>query len=247
MDRRQMLASLLAGAVLLPAAPSLAEGALPKAFFDVNINGEFAGRIVVELFGDVPAGASRFSALAEGAGGVDYRLSKFNGVLPTYIRNDGVKSLSYSATEVSPIAEGDLLEPLMDEIDKQTRSHDRAGLVSLTVREKEARPTKERLVAKDGKLITVLEVAGEAPNGTQFCITTAPSPELDATNLIIGQVVEGAELLDRISKLPVNKPRDSNPYFQAGKAVGDKRAITAERAFYRPFQKVVVAKSGTIA
>lgn len=31
---------------------------------------------------------------------------------------------------------------------------------------------------------------------------------------------------------------------QAGKAMGDKRAVTAERAFYRPFQKVVVATSG---
>ncbi len=31
---------------------------------------------------------------------------------------------------------------------------------------------------------------------------------------------------------------------QAGKAMGDKRAVTAERAFYRPFQKVVVAASG---
>jgi hypothetical protein len=33
---------------------------------------------------------------------------------------------------------------------------------------------------------------------------------------------------------------------QAGKAMGDKRAVTAERAFYRPFQKVVVAGSGVL-
>lgn len=39
-----------------------------------------------------------------------------------------------------------------------------------------------------GKLVTLKEQAGEAPNGTQFMITTGPAPELDATNLIIGQV-----------------------------------------------------------
>lgn len=39
-----------------------------------------------------------------------------------------------------------------------------------------------------GKLVTLKEQAGEAPNGTQFMITTGPTPELDATNLIVGKV-----------------------------------------------------------
>ncbi|PNH03852.1 Peptidyl-prolyl cis-trans isomerase H, partial [Tetrabaena socialis] len=218
----------------------------PSVFFDVTIDGEPAGRITIELFGDVEAGASRFAQLAAGQQGVDYRLSKFNGVLPTYIRNAGLNKLSYSATEASPIDDLDSIDELEAELDKQQRRHDVAGLVSLIVREKDARPIKERLVARDGKLITVLEQAGEAPNGTQFAITTAPSPDLDATNLIIGRVVEGNELLGRIAALPVNKPRNDNPYFVAGKAMGDKRAVTAERAFYRPFLKVVVSKSGLL-
>ncbi|KAG2442733.1 hypothetical protein HXX76_002815 [Chlamydomonas incerta] len=250
MDRRGVMSALLASALLLPSAAVRAEeavgGAGSKVFFDLTINGEPAGRITVELLADAPAGASRFASLAAGRQGVDYRLSKFNGVLPTYIRNDGLKSLSYTANEVSPISGVDTIDALEAELDKQTRKHDQAGLVSIVVREKEERPVKERLVARDGKLITVLEQAGEAPNGTQFAITTAPSPDLDATNLIIGRLVEGGELLERISKLPVNRPRNDNPYFQAGKAMGDKRAVTAERAFYRPFQKVVVAGSGVL-
>ncbi|GLI69154.1 hypothetical protein VaNZ11_013722 [Volvox africanus] len=217
-----------------------------QVFMDLTINGEPAGRITIELFADVPVGASRFAELAAGRQGVDYRLTKFNGVLPTYIRNDGLSRLSYSATEVSPISSGDSLDTLEAELDRQTRRHDQPGLVSLIVREREARPVKERLVARDGKFITVLEQAGEAPNGTQFTITTSASPELNQTNLIIGRLVEGDALLSRIAALPVNKPRDGNPYFQAGKAMGDKRAVTAERAFYRPFQKVVVANSGIL-
>ncbi|GFR41133.1 hypothetical protein Agub_g1781 [Astrephomene gubernaculifera] len=259
--RRCIVSSLVAaGALLLPIDSSLAAEAgliqqsnqqtsvvgAEKVFLDITLNGQPAGRLTIQLFPDVPAGASRFAQLAAGRQGVDYRLSKFNGVLPTYIRNDGVTRLSYSASEQSPIFAGDSLEPLEEELGRQVRRHEEAGLVSLIVREREARPVKERLVAKDGKLITVLEQAGEAPNGTQFTITTAASPELDATNLIVGRVVEGEELLRRIAALPVNKPRNDNPYFQAGKAMGDKRAVTAERAFYRPFQKVVVASSGVM-
>lgn len=50
---------------------------------------------------------------------------------------------------------------------------------------------QERLVAMGGKLVTLKEQAGEAPNGTQFMITTGPTPELDATNLIVGKVCAG--------------------------------------------------------
>jgi cyclophilin family peptidyl-prolyl cis-trans isomerase len=48
-----------------------------------------------------------------------------------------------------------------------------------------------------GKLVTLKEQAGEAPNGTQFMITTGPAPELDATNLIVGKVRHMQAGLDR--------------------------------------------------
>lgn len=68
-------------------------------------------------------------------------------------------------------------------------------------------------MAYGGKFITIKEQAGEAPNGTQFCITTAATPDLDATNLVVGRVVEGWEVVKRISELPINRPRNDNPYF----------------------------------
>lgn len=48
-----------------------------------------------------------------------------------------------------------------------------------------------------GKLVTLKEQAGEAPNGTQFMITTGPAPELDATNLIIGKVRHKQGLIEK--------------------------------------------------
>lgn len=45
-----------------------------------------------------------------------------------------------------------------------------------------------------GKLVTLKEQAGEAPNGTAFMITTGPTPELDKTNLVVGKVSSDSNL-----------------------------------------------------
>ena len=75
--------------------------------------------------------------------------------------------------------------------------HDSSGLVSLVVKEAVERPVKERLVAMKGKLVTIKEQAGEAPNGTAFAITTGPAHELDKTNLVVGKVSARQRTLER--------------------------------------------------
>jgi peptidyl-prolyl cis-trans isomerase B (cyclophilin B) len=59
-----------------------------KAFLDVSIGGESAGRITVGLFG----GATRFLSLVTGMG---YRRKEFMKVVPGYVQHGGV--VSYSA------------------------------------------------------------------------------------------------------------------------------------------------------
>lgn len=156
------------------------------------------------------------------------------------------------------------------ELAAHRHQHDEAGVVSLVVRDAEERcvvfsfrscsgaschpprthththtlahsEVKEKLVAYQGKLINVQEVMGEAPNGTAFVITRAPAPALDATNLPIGRVVAGQEVVDAIGRLPVVKDNSESPFFKAGKVLGDRRADVAERSFNRPFNRVVVA------
>jgi peptidyl-prolyl cis-trans isomerase B (cyclophilin B) len=51
-----------------------------QVFLDVRIESKPVGRIVVDLFPDVPVGSARFADLALGKEGVAYRLSKFDGV-----------------------------------------------------------------------------------------------------------------------------------------------------------------------
>ncbi|HMK28153.1 MAG TPA: peptidylprolyl isomerase [Terriglobales bacterium] len=61
---------------------------------------------------------------------------------------------------------------------------------------------------KPGKL--AMANAGPNTNGSQFFITVAPTPWLTGNHTIFGEVVEGQEVADKISKLPRNsqdKPR----------------------------------------
>lgn len=50
--------------------------------------------------------------------------------------------------------------------------------------------------------------------------------------------VQGLDVVERIAALPRVKDNTGSPYFQAGKALGDKRADVAQRAFNKPFNKI---------
>jgi peptidyl-prolyl cis-trans isomerase B (cyclophilin B) len=76
------------------------------------------------------------------------------------------------------------------------------------------RDVKERLVAYQGKLVKVQDALGEVPNGTGFTITTAASPQLDSTNLVVGRVVEGMDLVAEIASLPAVKANTNSAFFQ---------------------------------
>jgi len=122
--------------------------------------------------------------------------------------------------------------------------------VSLIVRrdpsETEPEP-KARLVSVRGKFETVYDPPPPPPNGTGFTITLRAAPELDATNVVVGQVVSGDEVLEEISQLPTVKDNTSSPFFAVAKSIGDKRALVAEQAFRKPFRKVQFVKCGVVA
>ncbi|KAL6748390.1 hypothetical protein V8C86DRAFT_2878728 [Haematococcus lacustris] len=260
--RRQLLAGvsfLAAGRVVQPSVTRADDASVPtlevirasdKVYLDVKLEGKALGRIVVQLFPDVTVGSARFRDLSIGKEGVGYRLARFDGIFPTYIRCEGATTLSYSATGDSPIAGGASLEALERELEVQSRSHQGPGLVSLVVRDPVERPTQEKLVARNGQLVTmVIEAGGLAANGTTFTITRMPESSLDRTNLIVGQVVEGQDVVDAIGALPFARPRDSyfdGPFFAAAKAMGDKRATTAEKGFNRPLKRVIVSGGGLV-
>ncbi|EIE24486.1 cyclophilin-like protein [Coccomyxa subellipsoidea C-169] len=217
-----------------------------QVYFDMNVAGESQGRIVVQLFDDVPIGSRRFMDLAEGHEGISYQLSKVDTIAPTFIRVSELPRLSYSANDTATITGGDTVEQLEVELQDARHAHGEQGLVSLVVKDSRPRPVKERLVAYQGKLVTVQEQQGAVPNGSGFVITTAAAPELDTTNLVVGRVIGGMDVVEAIAQLPSVKANTGSPFFKVAKIAGDKRADVAEKGFGRPFKRVVIAQSGVV-
>ena len=56
-----------------------------QIYFDVSVDGEPKGRLVIQLSGDAPVGTKRFAQLSQGLNGVGYRLSKFDGIAQVMI------------------------------------------------------------------------------------------------------------------------------------------------------------------
>ncbi|XP_044971793.1 peptidyl-prolyl cis-trans isomerase CYP26-2, chloroplastic [Hordeum vulgare subsp. vulgare] len=212
-----------------------------KAFLDVSIGGEPAGRITVGLFGDAaPAGAARFLSLATGVG---YRRKEFVKVVPGYVQHAGV--VSYP---VIP-AVTDRLAAEMDAVRARCGgggAMNAAGAVSIVVRDPSLPPPKPKLVARGGRLEIQEEQAGVVPNGTEFVIATRDSPELDASALVVGRVVAGMDVVGRIAAVATVKDNTGSAYFKVAKLIGDKRAVVAERGFNRPYTKILVTNCGIL-
>ena len=243
-------AALSASALLASPLPALAD---TRVFLDIAVDGAPAGRLTVRLYDDVPVGAARFADLARDRGGVGYVRSPISTVSPaSFIASSGVARLSYSEISQVAVAGGETVEDLLGELAAHAHSPEAPGAVSLTVAnppEVTAAPVKTRLVAIKGKLVQVEEKRAPAPNGTGFVINLASGGQggrLEATNLAVGDLVEGADLAARLSELKAAQPTADSPYFKLAKKLGDRRADVAEKYFLRPFQKVIVTASGVL-
>ncbi|KFK41846.1 hypothetical protein AALP_AA2G178800 [Arabis alpina] len=218
-----------------------------KAYIDVSIAGEPIGRIIIGLYGDdVPAGTARFSSFVSGKAGISYRRKEFVKIMPGYVQHGGIRSYGVDAERAT--AASGTLQNLVEEWERGKRgekcSEIKAGSVGIVVRDPLRPPPKTKIVARNGKLEVEEEEIAVGPNGTEFVITAVDSPELEESVLVIGKVLEGMEVVEKMREVKTVRDNTGSPYFRVAKVIGDKRAVVAERGFNRPYSKVVVTNCG---
>ncbi|KAL9231540.1 hypothetical protein vseg_006759 [Gypsophila vaccaria] len=221
-----------------------------RTFLDVSIDGKPAGRIIIKLNEDnAPVGAARFSDLVSGRAGISFRRKEFVKIMPNYVQHGGVRSYGVDAELASKTGRSLTNERLIEEWERLNESQgtkNLAGTVSIIIRDPSKPPPKLKLVARQGKLVVDQEEVGIEPNGTEFTIATKDSPELDSSALVIGEVIEGMDVVEKISQVKTVQENTSSPYFRVAKLIGDKRAVVAERGFNRPYSKVTVMNCGLV-
>ncbi|KAL1825001.1 hypothetical protein ACET3Z_011779 [Daucus carota] len=220
-----------------------------RAFFDVSVSGEPIGRIIIGLYdNNAPITTSRFSNVISGAAGISYRRKEFVKILPNYVQHGGIRSYGVDAELAQKTGSSLSNDRLIAELDKANErcpgTKNVARSVSIIVKDPLKPPPKVKLVARNGKLEVDEEEVGKDPNGTEFVICTKDSPELDASALVVGRVLEGMEVVEKIGQVKTVQENTTSPYFRTAKLIGDKRAVVAERGFNRPYSKVIVTNCG---
>ena len=148
-----------------------------KVYFDIEIDGEAAGRITFGMFGNtVPKTVKNFATLADGSAGVGnsgkplhFKGSAFHRIIPGFMAQGGDFTAGNGTGGESIYG-----NKFADE--NFTLKHTKPYLLSMAN-------------------------AGPNTNGSQFFITFKETPWLDGRHTVFGEVIDGADVVNALEKI----------------------------------------------
>ena len=148
-----------------------------KVYFDIDVDGEAAGRIIFGLFGDVvPKTAKNFATLADGSAGVGnsgkplhFKGSSFHRIIPGFMAQGG-DFTNGNGTGGESIYGNKFAD------ENFQLQHTKPYLLSMAN-------------------------AGPNTNGSQFFITFKETPWLNGRHTVFGEVLEGKDVVNALEKI----------------------------------------------
>ncbi|PVU96201.1 hypothetical protein BB561_001327 [Smittium simulii] len=152
----------------------------PRVYFDISIGGVREGRILMELYSDkVPKTAENFRALCtgeKGNGASGKPLCYAGSIFHRVIKNFMIQGGDFTAGNGTG---GESIYGEKFEDENFEYKHDKPFLLSMAN-------------------------AGPGTNGSQFFITTVPTPHLDNKHVVFGQVLKGKNIVRAIENSKIS-------------------------------------------